>query len=262
MSSPNEPGRPPGGHLSSFHLEALRLGVASTDEGSWAQAHLASCARCAEQERALEGFRRDFVDEALPRTRAAVRAGVRRAQGRRPRWWAALVAAPLMAVLILVVWRKPPRPQGEEPAVSEKGGPALAIVARRGARVFPVRSGDPLQPGDQIRFVLKGVTYPYGMIASVDGAGRPNIYVPYEGVRSISVTPANELAIEGSIVLDGRLGPERVFALFSRDPLPAEAVRRALTDIGSRGGEAIRQTTALPVHADAQASLLIQKVSP
>jgi hypothetical protein len=262
MSPPNEPR----GHLTSFHLEALRLGVASAEEQDWAAAHATTCPRCAELARTLEGYRRDFADQALPRTRAAVRAGVRRASGRPPRWWGALVAAPVLALMLLVVvGRKPARPRGEppeEPAIAEKGGPALAIVARRGARVFPVRSGDPLQPGDQIRFVLKGVSYPYGMIASVDGAGRANIYVPYEGARSISVNPGNEVEIEGSIVLDGRLGPERVFALFSRDPLSSEAVRRALADIGSRGGEAIRKTTSLPVTADAQSSLLIQKVAP
>jgi hypothetical protein len=169
--------------------------------------------------------------------------------------------APLAVGAVLLVsgrWRVRP---SEDPEVLEKGGPSLSIVARRANRVFPVRSGEQVRPGDHIRFVLNGVKHPYGMIASVDGAGRPNIYVPYEGLASQALAAGERLEMDGSIVLDGRLGPERVFVLFSRAPLSAKTVREALTALGGKGNDAIRKAGSLSVGADAQSSVLLEKVA-
>jgi hypothetical protein len=245
-------------HLSSFHLEALRLGVASDDERAWAESHRAGCPRCQELVADLDGYRNEFVRTAMPGTRAAVRE--RLSRGPRFRRWVAGLLAPLAVAAVILVMRHPATVTDDD--VLEKGGPQLHIAARRGERVFPVRSGEQVLPGDQIRFLLKGVKFPYGLIASVDGAGKPNIYVPYEGGASAPLTPAEQQEMAGSIVLDSRLGPERVFALFSRTPLSADEVRRALAAIGGKGPAAIRNASALPVPADAQASVLLEKVAP
>jgi hypothetical protein len=256
-------------HVSSFHLEALRLGVASPEERAWVSSHQASCARCAALAETLDGYRQEFARGAQPRRPLVAVSAPAPAPvpvlGRIKRWWmAGAVLAPLAAAAAWIAVDRTAlttSPPGE-PDILEKGGPSLGIVARRGSRVFPVRSGERVRPGDQIRFVLKGVNYPYGLIASVDGAGKPNIYVPYEGSASARLTPGDRLEMEGSIVLDTRLGPERIFALFSREPLAADAVREALATIGGKGEAAIRGTSALQVAADAQSSVLLEKVAP
>jgi hypothetical protein len=63
----------------------------------------------------------------------------------------------------------------------------------------------------------------------------------------------------GSIVLDDADGPERVFALFSAEPLDAREVRQALEALGRRGPEAVRRTEALPLVGTVQRSLLLEK---
>jgi hypothetical protein len=256
MSAPDE--RQPR-HLASFHLAAIRHGVATAAERAWAEQHQRSCERCTRLAASLDGFHQEFTAEALPRTRAIVRARVRGQRMRRWWWMTALLAPVAAAAVFLIVGRKPAPGDGEA-AIAEKGGPSLGIVARRGARIFPVGSGERVRPGDQIRFVLRGVTYPYGLIASVDGAGETNIYFPYDGPASVPVASGSRVELEGSIVLDGRLGPERVFALFSRRPLSAASVRQALAALGGQGGDAIRRASALPVAADAQSSVLLEKV--
>ena len=257
-------------HLSLFHLEALRLGVAAPEERSWVERHGAGCARCQALVAELQAWRNEAATRAPPDARAAVR---RQATPGRSRWWwlAGGFLAPLAATAAVLLTVTPAgtgrraepgaSAAADDPVIGEKGAPALGIVARRGSRVFPIRSGDRMRPGDQIRFVLGGVTYPFGIIASIDGAGVPNIYVPYEGDTSVPLTRRDRLELEGSIVLDGRLGPERIFALFSRSPLSAKAVRQALAAIGERGPAAIRQTRMLAIEADAQASVLLEKVA-
>ena len=258
-------------HLSLFHLEALRLGVAAPDERAWAETHGASCVRCQALVAELEGWRNEAATQAPPDTRAAVQ---QQATPGRSRWWwiAGAFMTPVAAtaaVLLTVTLARTGRLADsgavpaltDDPVIGEKGAPTLGIVARRGSRVFPIRSGDRMRPGDQIRFVLGGVTYPFGIIASIDGAGVPNIYVPYDGDVSVPLTRRDRLEFEGSIVLDRRLGPERIFALFSRSPLSAKSVRQALVAIGERGQTAIRQSRVLAIEADAQASVLLEKVA-
>ena len=79
-------------------------------------------------------------------------------------------------------------------------------------------------------------------------------------VKKLDAAATHELP--GSIVLDGTLGPERVYALWSREPIAAVPVVAALRAIGARGEPAIRNQRILDVRADTQASILIEKVTP
>jgi hypothetical protein len=256
------PGEPRERHLTSFHLEGLRLEALSADERAWAEKHQADCARCRELAESLRQSRHEFADQALPRTRPAIRARVARRRSSLWLWITGAALVPAAAALLLFARARPQPAPAEDADVQEKGGPTLFVVARRGDRVFAARPGEQLHPGDQIRFVLTHVRHPYAIIASVDGGGRANIYVPYEGAASVPVTMGDRTELEGSIILDARLGPERLFALFSREPLATDQVRSALSAIGARGAEAIRRTLLLPVGAGAQSSFLLEKVSP
>ena len=69
--SPAEPAR----HVSSFHLEAVRVGVASAGEQAWVAEHPAGCAKCAALANRLENYRQEFADA---RSRSPERAAPRR----------------------------------------------------------------------------------------------------------------------------------------------------------------------------------------
>jgi hypothetical protein len=251
-------------HLSSFHLELARLGEASPADRAFIDEHLRDCAECTEMAAAFEGWRREHASAGGAAARA--RAGERLRQTRRRRfaWWGTCLLVPVAAGLIIFVSvaRHPTPLAGPEPDIGVKGGAGLVVAARRGDRVFPVRPGEPIHPGDQIRFVLERVRHPFVLIASVDGAGRANVYVPYEGSASLAVHASDRIEIPGSIIIDDSPGPERLFALISRRPLDAAGVRAALASIGRRGPAAIRGTSRLDVGADEQVSMLMEKVVP
>ncbi len=260
-------------HLSTFHIEAMRIGGMARPGQDWATHHLEACARCRRLAADWEAGRREFADGPLVRTRAPLRARVDLVQGATPQrqvigWAAAFATAAAFAGLI-VAWRAPAAHRGVadgpgEPTVSVKGGLDFAIAVRRGDRVFHA-DAQPLLPGDRIRFVLDGVSSSYLMVGSVDGAGHANIYVPYEGAQSVSLASrpsvSAHLEIEGSIVLDRAPGPERVFALVSQRPLAVGPVRSALSAIGAAGTKTIRETKvlALPSQLLAAAGTLIQR---
>jgi hypothetical protein len=63
-------------------------------------------------------------------------------------------------------------------------------------------------------------------------------------------------------VLDAAPGPERLFAVFTEQPIDAAELTSALEALGKRGAEAIRQARELPIRANVQASLVFEKVAP
>jgi hypothetical protein len=136
-----------------------------------------------------------------------------------------------MAILLAVVSLRPD-PNSD---LGIKGGASFQVYALRGEAVFPVRADTRLAPGDRIRFVVDPGNARYLLVASVDGAGKVSVYYPPSGDRSGYVVPGRS-ELEGSIELDQVLGPERLLAYFSDDPLPSTEVVESL----ARGAEAPR----------------------
>jgi len=246
-------------HLSTFHLDALEIGVLSDAEQTAARTHLGACARCRadleETRAAAERFRVHVFPRTAGRlTRARSIAG----------WKLALGAALAAAVAIVLFVRMRPRdpdaaPRDEGPVLAVKGGPSLRAFALRDQRVFAVREGMRLVAGDRLRFVVEPAGLPYLLVASVDGDGKVSVYYPERGDQSGRLPSEMRNELPDSIRLDAAAGPERVFALFSRAPLPVEPVRRALQAVGARGGAAIRFERTLSVGADAQVTVMFEK---
>jgi hypothetical protein len=258
-------------HVATYDLELVRLGAASESACAWVAEHLRECPRCAELERSWRAAHDEFAEQASLRSiepRSEVKALVAKNSPVPRRILIAAMVAPIAAGLLLFLL--PPKsrvPAGENLAAAgsdivEKGGPNLALVARRGDRVFAVTSREKLRAGDQIRFVLQNATYPFVLIASVDGGGGANIYAPYDAVESARFGPSERLEIPGSIVIDASPGPERVFALLSSRPLRTADVRVALAAIGARGVGAIRDALHLDIGADAEATVMFEKEGP
>jgi hypothetical protein len=212
-------------HLSAFVLDQLELGSLSDGERAAVEAHLAGCAACRAEREAAAALRRRFDQHVLPRTIERV------TRPRRRRWWrwAPLVLAPALAVAALLLYLRPSPPE-----LAYKGGPALTVYARRGAQVFVVHEGETLRPGDELRFVVAAAGQGYVLIASLDGAAQASVYHPFAGSRSAAVA-AGRVELPGSVKLDGTLGHEHLYALFSAQPLDAAEVLARLARDGTVG---------------------------
>jgi hypothetical protein len=240
-------------HLSSLVIDSLAAGKLDDAEATAARSHIAECDRCRGDLANAEAAIAHFERSVLPRTLPSI------AKPRRRWWWIApSVLVPVFGALVLVWWIR--TPETVEDAVRIKGGLTFQVFASRRGEVIPVRDGTRLDAGDSIRFVV-GASTPYVMVASIDGAGHPSIYYPYEGERSGTAT-SSPSELPGSIVLDATNGPERLFALASATPLDAHVVMQALAAIGARGATAIRETRALDVPTVHQATVVFEKGAP
>lgn len=235
-------------HLSTFALDALALGT----ETAGARDHLVTCARCRGDYETAAALREHFVVNVLART-----------QPRRARvvWpWLAIPALAAAIGVVVVIAR--PRPV-TEPDLAIKGDATWQVFANRDGQTFAIHDGAQLEPRDRIRFAVTPDGARYLLVASIDGAGAVSIYFPYGGDASAPLDPGERVELPGSIVLDTAPGPERMFALFSDEPIEAAAVAEQLRAIGTDGADAIRQVHELAVaNVHAQASLVFEKVVP
>jgi hypothetical protein len=180
------------------------------------------------------------------------------------------VAAPWLAVAALlgaasvVAWQQLSLPSALEGEQQLKGQVDLLVYARNRERVTLLdRFNRGVQEGTEIRFILTGVPeqHTHVMIASVDAKGKASIYYPYQGSASAQLPGPGRWEVPGSIVLDGTLGPERVFALFSRRPLDAQVVQEELARAAAPGPNAIRDLTELKLPDTTQRSFLMFKLA-
>jgi hypothetical protein len=250
-------------HLSPADLDLLVAGPGPDATTIAAQEqHLRECPSCQERRQRRDARHAEFQRDRLPRLLARVSAGP-------PHRWRlrtlliTLALVPTGAAALLLAARPGTYLSGVTPAAGPlgvKGAPGLRLVARRGDAVFEVASGARLQPGDALRFVLEPVGRPYLLIASLDGQGKASVYHPFAGMNSARVDPQRMVeAPAGSVVLDTAPGPERVFALWSSEPLDAAEVLARLNELGLRGPEAIRNTTTLDVPGTIQISSMFEK---
>jgi len=253
-------------HVSSFDLDLLEIGGLDDDKKRKVDDHLRGCDACRQEQESLRKLRAEFSNSVLPRTIEVVSKRAR-SSGRpgfaAPRLWAPVLAS-AAAFAIWAAVRTPGQPgrlTGDD-GLQTKGKAELQLVARHDGRVTTVdRSNPNLRPGDELRFVVTATDpeAPYILIVSVDGAGRPNVYHPYNGATSARIDHPGRWEVPGSIVLDESSGPERIFALFSKEPLQASIVTQSLAAIGKRGWEAIRTTERLDIAGIDQSSFVIEK---
>lgn len=260
----------PSPHLSTFTLDALALDALDAGGEAQARDHLAGCARCREALEAARAAREHFQRTVLPRTVSAVRERARRSSWRLG-WHHPLVPrllipafAAAVALLLVTRTRHVPGPQDADlgAELGIKGAATLQVFASRDDHVFPVQDGSSLAPGDRVRFVVMPAGLPYLLIASIDGAGAATVYHPPGGSESGRLDDRARLELPGSIVLDAAPGPERIYALFSRQAIAADQVASMLRDIGARGPDAIRSARTLDIPDAVQASVLFEKVTP
>jgi hypothetical protein len=267
-------------HLTALDLDLLELDPAPQVGGTGfdrrgRDAHAAGCGACAARREEHRQLRRRFEAEVFARTVARVNHGGARALAARvPRWtWTWGLAVPALAAALFVWTRGPGRRDDRAgPAgavdVAVKGGLFEAYVRRSGggaaadgAAVARLVEGERLRPGDALRFVVYPAGLPYVLIASVDGAGQISVYFPFHGEGSAPVAARGPYVVPASIVLDQAPGPERLFAIYSRRPVEARAVRDAAAQLVAGGASAIRAGRRLTLDDTVQATLLFEKES-
>ena len=231
-------------HVSALQLDELALGVLPELEAARARAHVDGCARCRGDRDAASELRASFRPIAIVRP------------ARRWWWLAAPMLAAAAAVALFVMRGGAP---ATEPDLAIKGDASWQVFARRGEATFQVLDGAKLAARDRVRFIVVPDKARYLLVASIDGGGHASIYFPFDGARSGKLDGAR-VELPDSIVLDDSPGPERVFALFSDEPLDAAAVSEQLRAIGTRGAGAIRATAHLDVATRAQRTLVFEKV--
>lgn len=251
---------PPPSHPSALRLHQHQLAALAAAEAQAVEEHLAGCERCRQELDALAGHQAQFQREVLPRTAEGIG---RRTAPVTSRWhrWLLPVAGGLAVATALVLVARPIGPPSGEPIIQTKGGAPLTIIAQHDGQQLTVDDGvTRLRAGDRLRFVVRPGDDRFVLIAAVDGSGHATIYHPFNGEQSAPIEDAPRVEIPGSIALDASPGPERVFILLSRQPLPAAAVRAALDRVGAQGQAAVRATTRLPIDADGQSSVLFEKI--
>ncbi|MBX5484826.1 MAG: DUF4384 domain-containing protein [Myxococcaceae bacterium] len=221
------------GHLSSETLDLLSLSALAEQETRQAREHLDNCPRCRSAWDELEESRARFTQYVFPRTLPKVEAAARPAplwERVKQKWTLALPFAGLVTVTVLAVIFVNPQLEGaEQPYYGTKGGAQLDVVALRGDRQLPVGNDTTLSAGDRIRFLVDSGGAHYVLLVSKDGEGNVTVYYPYDGAESAELPGAGGLEeLPGSIELDAAVGRERLFAIFSDQPVRADAVRTAL----------------------------------
>ncbi|MBS2029564.1 MAG: zf-HC2 domain-containing protein [Deltaproteobacteria bacterium] len=241
------------GHLSQLKLDTYLLGGLPADERASLEAHLGSCATCSATLADLKARQAQFASTRLP---LLMPGAVERASGwrrfftsRTPLYAALALAIPILLLVLL----RPPAPDN-----GIKGGPALQVVVKHGARVSPLRPGEMLAAGDELRFVIEPGKRRFLLIMSVDGAGTVSVYEPFDGNESAPIS-GPRVEIPGSVVLDRAPGPERLYALFSDAPISTESVQPALTAVAQGGPPAIRAGGILGVPGASEVSTWFEK---
>jgi hypothetical protein len=116
-----------------------------------------------------------------------------------------------------------------EPANRTKGSVQLEMFVKDEAGVRKGENGMVLHQGDQIQFRYRAVGRRYLFVVSVDSRGVVSPLYPDSEASSIAVRPDGLHTLDGSVILDDAVGPERIFAVFSDEPVSYRSIAEALT---------------------------------
>jgi hypothetical protein len=229
--------------LSDLILDRLSVGeLEGTDHAARAAGHLEACAPCRDR---LQLFKANVV-------------GFKSVTPLRRRWLPPSVGLAAAAYLggIVVAGTLLQKDTG----VRTKGGLAMQIVAKRqdSGRVEALFEEARLSPGDAIRFKVSTEHAGYLAIVGLDSAQSVSVYYP-EKDDEARIEPREQALLDGSIVLDTTLGPERIVALLCARPLEQNAVRDAGRAALSAAAGDPGKIQRLPIDC-AQTSVLLQKV--
>jgi len=246
-------------HPSELVLERHLLDPAASP----ARGHVESCQRCGARLAEMKRQGEEFLQFVFPATVEKVEAAAEEAS-RRFSWVQifapiSALAAGAAALFLLVQPAHDGFPPGYD-GIKGSGGLGLSVFVNRVDGVHCAVEGEPVVPSAQIRFRVDVTRNPCHLwIVSVDATGQVSRLFPTTGDGGAAV--ATRYEIPGGAVLDGKPGPERVFAICSLQPVYYAAVERAVQAATARGEPAVRAVRVVPglPEGTAQASVLLEK---
>jgi hypothetical protein len=122
----------------------------------------------------------------------------------------------------------------ETPHNRTKGSAQLQMFVKDGSGVRPGSDGMTLRSGDQIQFRYRAVGHRYLFVFSIDARGTVSPLYPDDQGKSIEIRPDGLQTLHGSVILDDAKGPERVFAVFSDEPLSYRDLEGAVSKMRER----------------------------
>jgi hypothetical protein len=211
--------------LSEFALDDLIL----NDDGGTSReyaSHLQTCHDCRQRYESRRAGLEQFEREQAPVFWRKTRRGYLRRRGIRR---AFVLGIPFgLAAACAFAFLARSGPSRTSSYLAAKGTAALEIHCRRGGRTFPLRLEDPVEPGDELRFVPRPASSAvhFVQVASIDGTGRFTPFYPSSSAASSIPLPSPGQALDGSIRLDSAPGPERLIFVFSPEPLSVSQVEQ------------------------------------
>ncbi|MFP2908469.1 hypothetical protein ACLESD_26125 [Pyxidicoccus sp. 3LFB2] len=206
--------------------------------------HIAGCAHCQMWERSAAEAARAFARQSPPwmeKTRK------RRSPVSR---WAPLVPLAALAGAALLFLRPTP-PEASRYATK---GEALTVYVGGKGEPRAATQGERIRAGETLRFHVAPRSGAFVWIASVDATGKVSRLAPAEGTAPLAVDGAQLLP--GGAVLDATEGPERIWAVISKEPLSWDVVEGALQ------GSPVRDPAAIQLPGAETATVLLERAAP
>jgi len=241
-------------HPSELALERHLLDPAVSPIAS----HLGSCEACGARIEEMRRQGEEFARYVFPATVEKVE----EAADRRPRLRWLRVLAPvsaLAAAAVVFLLVQPLRTPEDYLGVKGDHGLGLTVFLTGTAGARPVRDGEAVPADAAVRFRVQPTSPCHLWLVSVDERGKVSRLFPVEGDGGALV--ATRFEVPGGAILDGRPGPERVFAICTPGAVYYAAVERAVQAAAARGESAVRSIRGvggLPAET-AQASVLLEK---
>lgn len=234
--------------LTLSQLRALHLAELAPQDELALSKQAGNCASCQARLHSMAKERERFLNETdiLKESRAVLDRLT--AQTSPPSWrdklanlWRPQILAPLAAAAILLVVVLPRLPNQTDglgnrtkgskgmvmpPPLEPKIALKMYVKDRNGYHTG--ESGEVLKEGDQIQFRYNAGGHRYLIIASLDGRGLLSPLYPDTPTQSIQVRSNGLHVLDGSVILDDAVGPERIFALFSDAPIQFQELQAAL----------------------------------
>ncbi len=227
--------------------------------------HVASCTPCQGRVARMDREGQEFLQYVYPATVAKVQeaASPRRSAWRRWMLFLPVPAAAALAAVLLVGLpgsRTPTGPSADYVGVKGgSGGLGLTVFlgAAEGAR--PIADGETVPASSALRFKIQPTRACHLWVVSADAAGQISRLYPSAGEGGAEIAHGGPLP--GGAVLDGRGGPERIFAVCTPNPIAYSALESAVRRAVGRGEEAVRNSRDVPGFPDGtiQATVLIHK---
>jgi hypothetical protein len=227
--------------------------------------HVGSCDTCRGRIARMEREGQEFLQYVFPATVEKIEEAA--ARGKRPAWlrFAYFVPVPLagLAVALFIALSPGQNMTGPgEDYIGVKGaggtlGLTVFLGAVEGAR--PVRDGEAVPANSALRFSVRAAKPCQLWVLSVDGQGDVSRLYPTTGDRAAELKRGG--ALPGGAVLDGKPGPERIFAVCSPEAVPYQNIARAAQAAVDHSESAVRSVGVIPGLPDgtAQATVLIEK---